>query len=765
MDIAVSVVVPAYNTSRGILRGLESLRRQTLPRERFEVVYVDDGSTDGTGELLDTELAGEPNFSVVHIDNSGWPGRPRNVGVEHARGEYVFFMDDDDRLGPEALERLHNRAVQDGADIVAGRMAGVGRGAPREVFQQPMSQGSLRTHPVLLSTLTVQKLFRRAFLRDRGLAFAEGRIRLEDHMFMLRAYLATDRVSVVHDYTCYYWVRNDGFGNISFAPKEPAEFLASIEQIFDIIDREVEPGAFRDRLIAHWLRSKLLGLFQGRKFLRQDPERIALMHRLAGDLVRRRATEGALRRLNAYSRLRAAALTADDPALLRSVAEFEAETVHRTRITGFRWQGTELVVGTETTLERKSTGAPMEFVREGSRVYWDLPGDLAAVPAIKQAAEISGELPKIVHRAFASRSGDPAEVKLPLEFQRREEAGSAPGRFRLRLTGSMRIDAAAADHGRAVTGTWSFGTRVVIGGIGSNQSVGPDRSDEAQRTRAPAFIGAGRSARFVNVYWNSADLLTLTTQGSWRPLRRALRTGLPAAVARTASGLRVEIPLAVQAAASGTLTLTCAAEGRPPVSAEARVWAPPREPDGGRALPTAVLSAAVPVPRGPGVLHIGVGDGDEHTPLGLDLYWTPLGWRIGRSHGSLPQRCVNAANRSARRLARRLPAPVRRIAVGARDTLRASTAGAGTGVGLAGRQQDGTQQDGPAAVPRQADREAAGAGADRGPGSAAQEAAPAAASQGSGSHSAKAAKAADAAQTDGASGAADPAPPAPAQHG
>ncbi|MUL39987.1 glycosyltransferase family 2 protein [Streptomonospora sp. PA3] len=675
MEIAVSVVVPAYNTSRGILRGLDSLRRQTMPRERFEVIYVDDGSTDGTGELLDSELAGEPNFSVVHIENSGWPGRPRNIGVERARGQYVFFMDDDDRLGPEALERLYAKAVQDEADIVIGRMAGVGRNAPREVFQRPMSNGSLRTRPVLLSTLTVQKLFRRAFLLENGISFPDGKVRLEDHMFMLRAYLATDRVSVVHDYTCYYWVRNKGFGNISYSRKEPAEFLGSIEQIFDIIDEHVEPGAFRDRLIAHWLRSKLLGLFQGGKFLRQDHERTAMMHELAGDLVRRRVPEQAVARLNAFSRLRAAALTADDPRLLRPVAEFEEDIAHRTRITGFSWEGAALVVDTETTLEHASTGAPLEFRREGDSVYWDLPDELLAVPAIKEAAEISGEVDKVVCRAFASRSGDPAVVRLPLDVEAHQEPAETPGRFRLRLSGRMRVDADGGDHGHPLTGTWWFSTRVVIGGIGHNTMLGPDRTREAERTRTPAFVGTADAPRFANPYWNADGLLTLSTVGSWRPLRRAVRTGLAPTVSRTAAGLRVEIPLAVHAAAPGTLMLVCTGEGREPLSASARVYAAPRRPDG-TALPTAVLSATLPMPSGHGgVLHIGVGEGDAHTRLGLDLYRTPLGWRIGRPEGPLARRCARACVRKARRTARRMPRPVRRAYVGVKQALR--TAGRG----------------------------------------------------------------------------------------
>ncbi|GAA4956352.1 hypothetical protein GCM10023224_47710 [Streptomonospora halophila] len=661
MDIAVSVVVPTHNGAQGLMRGLESLRRQSLHRDRFEVLYVDDGSTDGTAELLDAETADDSHVKVVRIDNSGWPGRPRNIGVREARGRYVLFMDDDDRLGPEALERLYRRAERDRADIVVGRMAGVGRTAPREIFQRPMSGGSLRTRAQLLSTLTVHKLFRREFLLDNGLAFPEGRVRLEDHMFMLRAYLATERVSVLHDHTCYFWVRDGKSNNISYSRKDPGEFLGSIERIFDIIDEQVEPGPFRDRLIAHWLRSKLLGLFQGRSFLRQDEDRTALMHRLAGDLVRRRVNASAAARLNEFARLRLAALTAGGPEELRRVAEFEEDVAHRTRITGFRWHGSELAVDVETALERVSTGAPLEFVRDGGSVYWDLPAELAAIPEIKRAAEIGEGPPAAAWRAYASRPEDPAVIRLPLDYEVREEPAETPGRFRLRLSGSMRVDAETADHGRPLAGTWRFDTRVVLGGVGSGYALGPDRAPGAERTRTPAFVGPRDRARFANPYWNAHGLLTLSTTGTRRPLRRALRTGRPARVARTAAGLRLDVPLAVQAAVPGELTLTLAREGREPISAPARVTAQPL-PAGHGSLPTAVLSATLPVPSGRGALRIGVGEGDEYTELGIDLYWTPAGWRIGRPAGGLARRCARAGTRRARHLAGRLSESLRRAA-------------------------------------------------------------------------------------------------------
>ncbi|MDA0567247.1 glycosyltransferase [Streptomonospora sp. S1-112] len=679
MDIAVSVVVPAYNTAAGIVRGIDSLRAQSLPRDRFEVIYVDDGSTDRTGEILDSELADEPNFTVVHIPNSGWPGRPRNIGVDHARGEYVFFMDDDDRLAPEALERMLATAERDRADIVIGRVAGFGRNAPREVFQRPMSNGSLRTHPVLLSTLTVQKLFRRRFLLDNGLRFAEGRVRLEDHMFMLRAYLATERVSVVHDYTCYHWIRNQGFGNISFAPKEPADFLGSVERIFDIIDDGVEPGAFRDRLIAHWYRSKLLGLFQGRKFLRQDLDRVAEMQGIAADLVRRRVPDSAARRVNAITRLRGAVLLHGDPAMLRAVAEFEADIAHRSRITGFRWSGAELGVEVESTVVRSSTGRPLPFRREGGAAYWDLPDDLLAVPEIRAAAEVSGELPRISLRAFATRSGDPAVVRLPLDPQHHQDP-AGDGRFHVRLTGTVRVDTAGGNHGRPLTGAWGFHTRVDVGGAADNAHLAAHTA-EAEAGRAPAFVHSDLGGRFLNPYWNNEGRLTLSDKGSWRPLRRALRTGAAPAVTRTPGGLRLEIPLAVQPADTAVpLTVRCVREGRDPVTVVGRVAAPERRAEPPRAegaeLPMAVLTATVPVPPGRlGAWHIEVGDAGRVTRLGPVLVWGPRGWRIAADSGLRP------LAHGAKRQARRLPAPVRGLLRGARALVRG---GAGPADGSAG---------------------------------------------------------------------------------
>lgn len=651
MSVEVTVVIPVHNTAAGVLEGLDSLRAQTMPRDRFEAIYVNDGSTDGTGELLDSELAGEENFSVVHIENSGWPGRPRNIGLDRARGEYVFFMDDDDRLGAEALERLVAKARDDSADIVIGRMAGVGRRAPREIFQKPLSGGSLRTHPLLLTTLTVHKLFRADFLRSAGLRFPEGRVRLEDHMFMLPAYLRTDSVSVVHDYTCYYWVRHKEFGNISYRPSEPVEYFGSVERIIDIIESETDPGAFRDRLIAHWYRSKVLGRMQGNAYLGQSQESARRLYAAAGSLVRRRIPERVDAKLNPFSRLRAAVVRTGRVDLVRRVAEFEAELAHTTTVTGFRWSGEKLFVDIQTALVRGSDRQPLEFVCDGESVRWDLPAELAEVPSVRAAAEISGPLRKLNLRAFARNTETGADVTVPLPFTPiRTATGS--GRCALSLTGTIEIDVARGNLGAALAGRWWFLTRVDLAGTSSDHTVGPLRAPAAEEGRSCAFttLVDGTSV-LVTPSYNRKGHLVLTVDDSWRDLGEAVQQSQRATVETRDGQLRLRIPLALRAGRD-RVTLPFRLLG-PAGSVEgtANVLAAPAAagaPSG------AVLAAQVPAIPHQGRWEAAVGSEQHPVPLGVQLSRTFGSWSVGVRRPSRASGLIARVPRGLRRRAGRI---------------------------------------------------------------------------------------------------------------
>lgn len=117
MGIKISFIVPVYNVGLYLSRCVDSLLAQDIPSGEFEVILVDDGSTDDSGTIADTYLEKSADVVVLHQRNSGL-GAARNVGVNHARGEYVIFVDSDDFLEAHSLEPLVSKMVVDNLDVL-----------------------------------------------------------------------------------------------------------------------------------------------------------------------------------------------------------------------------------------------------------------------------------------------------------------------------------------------------------------------------------------------------------------------------------------------------------------------------------------------------------------------------------------------------------------------------------------------------------------------------------------------------------------------
>ncbi|MBQ7454700.1 MAG: glycosyltransferase [Selenomonadaceae bacterium] len=114
----ISVIVPVYNAEKFLPVCLESLAIQTLTD--FEVIVVDDCSTDSSVAIAESfaeKFGGR--LKIISLEkNTGSGSVPRNVGLEHALGEYVYFVDNDDLIIDDALETLYNFAQEYNADVV-----------------------------------------------------------------------------------------------------------------------------------------------------------------------------------------------------------------------------------------------------------------------------------------------------------------------------------------------------------------------------------------------------------------------------------------------------------------------------------------------------------------------------------------------------------------------------------------------------------------------------------------------------------------------
>lgn len=113
----ISIIIPVYNKTSYIEKCLQSIFSQDFPS--FEVIAVDDGSTDASGKICDKWAADEPRLRVFHTPNSGVTAA-RRYGVKHADGKYIMFVDADDLLTDGALTNMHRAITQSGADEVIG---------------------------------------------------------------------------------------------------------------------------------------------------------------------------------------------------------------------------------------------------------------------------------------------------------------------------------------------------------------------------------------------------------------------------------------------------------------------------------------------------------------------------------------------------------------------------------------------------------------------------------------------------------------------
>lgn len=315
--LRASIVVPVYNAGEYIDTSSESLLRQSIGADHYEVIYVNDGSTDDSAERLEKLAAAHPHVRVHHQENSGWPGKPRNVGVRLSRGRYIQFVDQDDALGLEALERLCAMGERNEADVVLGKVAGTMQG-PSSVFADNVEVCTAQDHP-LMESLTPHKMFRRDFLLENGIEFPEGRVRLEDQLFMARAYVAAERVSVLADYPCYYWMRREDKGNNSSAEID-LSYYEDLRKVIHAVKAGTEPGEQRDHLLRRTYRVEILRQASEPRVLSKASwveERYEAVRRL----VTEEFTDGVREGLNPLAQLRAHLLEANRLGDLKALAE------------------------------------------------------------------------------------------------------------------------------------------------------------------------------------------------------------------------------------------------------------------------------------------------------------------------------------------------------------------------------------------------------------------------------------------------------------
>ena len=545
MPIKVSVVVPVYNPGRYIEDCITSLVQQSLPADEYEVCFVDDGSTDETPARLD-QLAGEhPNVRVIHQEPSGWSGKPRNVGIEATTGEYIMFVDNDDYLGPEALQRMYDYGVANGADLIVGKMAGKGRPVPLELFRQNRPHASVRNAP-LIDSLTPHKMLRRGFLDRIDLRFREGRRRLEDHVFVAEAYLRAENISVLSDYVCYYHVKRDDASNAGFRPIEPVGYFGNLCEALDVVETYTEPGPLRDGLFRRWLRNEIVERLRGRRLLAMDPAyRREMFREMRG--VTERFGPGVAAGLSPIQRVVAGLLSAGRLGDLETLAAWEATVKPVGDLRQLAWKDGALRVG--FTVEYASGPDRLTFLREESRTDLALP--------IPESSGVATQFEKSKVDLVIRERATAAEFYQPVEFEREQVPAPDPAAVRLRLRATAVIDPRTAAGGTRIgPGIWDVFIRYGLSGWNKETRLGQLRGPDAGSGRRLGIID-GQS---VLPYWTDPHQnLSIDVRQSTNRLKYDLLAVRPEQVTAGRDRLAVSLSAYVDVATTGRIRLTKAA--------------------------------------------------------------------------------------------------------------------------------------------------------------------------------------------------------------
>ncbi len=207
----ISVIVPCYNAQRYLNVCLESLRAQKEPL--IEMIFIDDGSSDETGEMLDRFAQSEPRAHVFHVQNGG-VSSARNRGIGMARGRYIAFMDADDALEENALFTLYQHAIRTGAQIVSANHTifdcGTSKRIPVEI--EPFD---VKTADVPAQIIHMHRIFNNVWNKLYVRELFDGDVRLdervrigEDALLNLLLYHRAHRVIHLPERTYVYRVHN-----------------------------------------------------------------------------------------------------------------------------------------------------------------------------------------------------------------------------------------------------------------------------------------------------------------------------------------------------------------------------------------------------------------------------------------------------------------------------------------------------------------------------------------------------------------------------
>lgn len=193
----ISIVIPCYNVADNIEICINSVKGQSY--ENFEALFIDDGSTDRTRDVILKNIENDDRMKYIHKENGG-VSSARNLGIENATGKYICFIDSDDNVENDFLEQLHGSLIENGTDIAICYF--------NRIYEDKTSVNEVKNgfYHLIRFPAPWNKICRTSLYKDNNIRFPDARLS-EDLCSTSKLLMLTDKVSVVEK-PIYNYIQN-----------------------------------------------------------------------------------------------------------------------------------------------------------------------------------------------------------------------------------------------------------------------------------------------------------------------------------------------------------------------------------------------------------------------------------------------------------------------------------------------------------------------------------------------------------------------------
>lgn len=250
----ISVIVPVYNVEDYIKETLNSLMNQTI--KDFEVIMVNDGSTDNSVEIIKSYMKKYENIVLINQENGG-PSKARNRGIAEANGEFIVFMDSDDLIPKDSLEVRYDLAKKNEADVVicgTYKYDGKEKWPMKKHFLKEGIKDVKKDYDLLWTVGPCNKIFRRNLIK--GIRFPEDIKYAEDQVFVMTAYIKAKRIYATQYVGYYYRMRNNPTESLTQQIQtNSADVISQVLKSWTLTEQEIDSN-INDKIVASNLKNK-----------------------------------------------------------------------------------------------------------------------------------------------------------------------------------------------------------------------------------------------------------------------------------------------------------------------------------------------------------------------------------------------------------------------------------------------------------------------------------------------------------------------------